>query len=88
MSDIGHNSSAVAGDELRNFIERVERLEDEKSTLTLDIREVYAEAAARGFDKKAIRKIISIRKQDAEKRREEQAVLQLYAEALGMDVFA
>jgi len=87
MSEIGHNS-AVAGDELRQFIERVERLEDEKSTLALDIREVYAEAKGMGFDKKAIRKIIAIRKQDADKRREEQAVLQLYAEALGMDVFA
>ena len=87
MSEIGHNS-AVASDELRQFIERVERLEDEKSTLTLDIREVYAEAKGRGFDTKAIRKIIAIRKQDADKRREEQAVLQLYAEALGMDVFA
>ncbi len=69
---------------LRAFIERVERLEEEKKALSEDIKEVYAEAKGNGFDVKIIRKIISIRRQDRDKRREEEEILDLYLAALGM----
>jgi len=83
----GHNS--VSADQLKSFIERVERLEEEKAGLTSDIKDIYAEAKGAGFDTKAIRKLIQIRKQDHAERQEQQAVLELYAQALGMgDVFA
>lgn len=84
---IGHNTKnvgGVAGERLRSFIERVERLENEKSNLAEDIKEVYSEAKGVGFDTKTIRKIISIRKMDTEKRREQQELLDLYASAIGM----
>lgn len=91
MSDIGHNSGdssyRVTADELRSFIERVEKLEDDKSLIATDIKEVYAEAKARGYDTKILRKIIALRKRDRDDIAEEQAVLSMYAEALGMDVF-
>lgn len=78
----GHNS--VAGDELKRFIDRVERLEDEVSTLKLDIKEVYAEAKGRGFDTKVIKRIIRERKKDQAKRQEEEAMFELYCSALGI----
>ena len=91
MPDIGHNSGdssyRVTADELRSFIERVEKLEDDKSLIATDIKEVYAEAKARGYDTKILRKIIALRKRDRDDIAEEQAVLSMYAEALGMDVF-
>lgn len=74
----------VAGERLRKFIERVERLEEEKAALAEDIKEVYAEAKGVGFDTKTMRKIISLRKMDHEKRRESEELLELYKTAIGM----
>jgi len=69
---------------LRAFIERIERLEEEKRALADDIKEVYGEAKANGFDVKVMRKIVSLRKQDRDKRMEEETILDLYLAALGM----
>ncbi len=74
----------VSGTRLKSFIERVERLEEEKKTLAEDIRDVYSEAKATGFEPKIMRKIVSLRKTNLEKRREEQELLDLYMAALGM----
>ncbi|MEM7651477.1 MAG: DUF2312 domain-containing protein [Pseudomonadota bacterium] len=74
----------VAGERLRNFIERIERLEEEKSALMEDIKETYAEAKGVGFDAKTMRKIVSLRKMDTEKRRESEELLDLYKSAIGM----
>ncbi len=79
-NDVG----GVAGERLKSFIERVERLEEEKSELAEDIKEVMAEAKSVGFDVKTIRKIIRLRKMDTEKRREEDELLELYKAAIGM----
>lgn len=76
--------SGVAADELKQFIERIERLEEEKAAIAGDIKEVYAELKGRGFDAKAIRKIVQIRKKPVEERVEEDAILELYLQALGM----
>ena len=84
------NAPAAAGSDpvnaahLRAFVERIERLEEEKKALADDIKDVYAEAKGTGFDSKIIRKIVSIRRQDREKRREEEEILDLYLSALGM----
>jgi uncharacterized protein (UPF0335 family) len=67
------------------FIERIERLEEDKKQVSEDIKDVYAEAKGTGYDIKNVRKIVSIRKQDKEKRREEEEILQLYMNALGME---
>lgn len=82
MSDIGHNS--VNGDHLRSYIERIEKLEDEKRTISDDIKDVYAEAKGTGFDPKMMRKVVSLRKMEKAKRDEEEAILGLYLAALGM----
>ena len=73
-----------AKDQLKAFVERVERLEEEKKALSDDVKDVYAEAKGNGFDVKIMRKIISIRKQDRDKRREEEEILDLYLAALGI----
>ena len=78
------NSDSVAQDQLRAFIERIERLEEEKQTIADDIKEVYAEAKGNGFDTKVLRQIIRIRKQDQNERMEQEALLELYMSALGM----
>lgn len=78
------SSEEVNAKHLRAFLERIERLEEEKKALADDIRDVYAEAKGNGFDVKIIRKIVALRKQDADKRREEQEILDLYLGALGM----
>ncbi len=75
----------IAGQRLNSFIERIERLEDEKSALMEDIKEVYAELKGGGFDVKVVRKIISLRKMDAEKRNELQELIELYKSAIGME---
>ncbi|MRG55000.1 DUF2312 domain-containing protein [Phyllobacterium sp. SYP-B3895] len=75
----------VAAAELRQFIERIERLEEEKTTLQDDIKEVMAEAKGRGYDTKIIRTIVRLRKKDANERKEEEAILELYMNALGME---
>ena len=73
-----------ARDQLRTIVARIERLEEEKAALAADLREVYAEAKGNGFDLKALRTVIRLRKQDENKRREEEAVLTTYLHALGM----
>ena len=73
-----------AKDQLKAIVERVERLEEEKKAIADDIRDVYAEAKGNGFDVKALRSIVSLRKQDTDERREQQAVLETYMHALGM----
>lgn len=78
------NQPSVAADQLRAFIERVERLEGEKAAISTDIKEVYAEAKGNGFDTKILRKIVNIRKQDENERAEQEAVLDTYLIAMGM----
>ena len=73
-----------AKDQLKAIVERIERLEEEKKATSDDIRDVYAEAKGNGFDVKALRTIVSLRKQDIDERREQQAVLETYMHALGM----
>ncbi|GAC1333106.1 MAG: hypothetical protein NVSMB26_13740 [Beijerinckiaceae bacterium] len=77
---------AVESGHLRAFIERIERLEEEKKTIADDIKDVYAEAKGNGFDIKIMRKVVSLRRQDLNKRREEEEILDLYLSALGMNV--
>jgi uncharacterized protein (UPF0335 family) len=80
MAQVG----GIAGEQLRAFIERIERLEEEKAGIAGDIREIFAEAKGNGFDTKAMRKIIALRKKDYSERQEEEAILELYMQALGM----
>ena len=77
-------AARFAKDHLKAFVERVERLEEEKKTIADDIKDVYAEAKGNGFDVKALRQIIKLRKQDADERREQEAILETYLHALGM----
>ena len=79
-----HDAGGVSGQRLKSFIERVERLEEEKSAIAEDVRDVYGEAKASGFDPKIMRTIVSLRKTNLEKRREEQELLDLYMSAIGM----
>ncbi len=80
----GMGGGRVAADELRLLIERAERLEEEKKSLSDDIKDVMNEAKSRGYDPKAIRKIMSIRKKKREEYQEEEAILETYMQALGM----
>ena len=80
MADVG----GVAGEQLRSLIERIERLEEEKSALSGDIKEVYAEAKGNGFEPRIMRQIIKIRKMDKEEVDEEESLLDLYKRAPGM----
>lgn len=82
MEDI--TSSGVAADELKQFVERIERLEEDKKAVSDDIRDVYAEAKGRGFDVKALRALIRLRAKAPNEREEEEAILELYKNALGM----
>ena len=77
-------ATRFAKDHLKAFVERIERLEEEKKALADDIRDVYGEAKATGFDIKALRTIVRLRKQDADERREQEAILDTYLHALGM----
>lgn len=77
-------ASEIAGDRLRSFIERIERLEEEKAALSADIREVFAEAKGNGFDTKIMRQIIKLRKLEQADRREQEELLDLYKKAIGM----
>lgn len=74
----------VATEELRLLVERIERLEEEKKGIADDIKDAFAEAKSRGFDPKAMKTIIAIRKKDAETVKEERSMVEVYAEALGM----
>jgi uncharacterized protein (UPF0335 family) len=80
----GMGGGRVAADELRLLIERAERLEEEKKGIADDIKDVMAEAKSRGYDVKAIRKILAIRKKKREEYQEEEAILETYLHALGM----
>jgi uncharacterized protein (UPF0335 family) len=82
MPDVG----GIAGERLRSFIERVERLEEEKRALAQDIKEVYAEAKGTGFDVKTMRQIVKIRKMDQNELDEQETLLDVYKRALGMTV--
>ncbi len=78
------STTSFARDQLKAFIERVERLEEEKKAIADDIRDVYSEAKGNGFDVKALRTIVRLRKQDIDERREQEAILETYMHALGM----
>jgi uncharacterized protein (UPF0335 family) len=82
MSD---DVGGIAGERLRQFIERIERLEEEKKGIQDDIKDIYAEAKGTGYDPKIIRRIVSLRKKDKEERQEEEELLELYKAALGME---
>lgn len=82
--EITETSQTVAAGQLRAFIERIERLEEEKKTIADDIKDVYAEMKGTGFDTKAVRTIIRLRRQDQAERQEAEAILDLYKSALGM----
>lgn len=92
MAGAGHNSgdtdvlNGTAQSQLKTILERIERLEDDKQAVMLDIKEVYAEAKGNGFDTKTIRTIVRLRMQDKAKRQEAQALLDLYLSALGWDL--
>ena len=75
--------TAAAQGRLRTIIERIERLEEDKAAVAADIKEVFAEAKAEGYDVKVLRKVVRIRKQDKAKRQEEEAILDLYLSAIG-----
>ena len=83
MSEVGHNS---ADDRLRLLIERIERLSEEKQNIADDVKDVYTEAKAVGYDPKIIREIVKFRKMKPDDLRERNAVLQTYASALGLDL--
>src|ERR1700722_8114161 len=80
MPDVG----GIAGDRLKSFIERIERLEEEKKTLASDIKEVYAEAKGTGFDTKIIRQLIRLRKMDKDDLNEQETLIDIYKRAIGM----
>ena len=81
MADVG----GIAADRLRSFIERIERLEEEKAALAADIREVFAEAKGTGFDTKVMRQVLKLRKMEEDDRQEQEHLLDLYKQALGID---
>ncbi|CAA7617202.1 DUF2312 domain-containing protein [Magnetospirillum sp. SS-4] len=85
MSDDQQTSQigGIAADALRQFVDRIERLEQEKKQLSDDIKDVYGQAKSQGFDVKILRKIISLRKKDRQEREEEEQILELYLAALG-----
>ena len=77
-------AGGIAGEHLKSFIERIERLEEEKKAIADDIRDVYAEAKGNGYDVKAMRAVVRLRKQDKDERAEYEAVLETYMHALGL----
>lgn len=86
-SGVNEATTKFAKDQLKAIVERIERLEDEKSTIGEDIKDVYSEAKGNGYDVKALRKIVAMRRCDQNKLAEEQTILETYCEALGMGVF-
>ena len=80
MSDAG----GIAADRLKSFIERIERLEEEKAALAADIKEVYSEAKAAGFDTKVMRQVVRLRKMDSNDRQEQESLLEVYKHAIGL----
>ncbi|MEM7223744.1 MAG: DUF2312 domain-containing protein [Pseudomonadota bacterium] len=77
-------AGGIAAQRLKSFIERIERLEEEKAALAADVREVYSEAKGEGFDVKIMRQVIRLRKMEADDRQEQEHLLDLYKQALGM----
>ncbi|MDR9392986.1 DUF2312 domain-containing protein [Roseovarius sp. SYSU LYC5161] len=85
MNDTPSDSNyRVTADELRQFVERIERLEAEKKDIAEQVKEVYAESKSRGYDQRALRSLIALRKRDKDEVAEQEAVLEMYKEALGM----
>jgi uncharacterized protein (UPF0335 family) len=84
MANAAANYGGITGEHLRQYVERIERLEEDKKVIAEDIKEVFGEAKANGFDVKIMRKVISLRKLDAADREEQDALLDLYQQALGM----
>jgi uncharacterized protein (UPF0335 family) len=84
MTGIGHNS--IAAQELREYLERIERLEQQKAEIGEDVRDIYLLAKSKGFDPKTMRKVVALRKLDPAKRKEQQDLLELYAHAVGLDL--
>ncbi len=80
MADVG----GIGAERLKSFVERIERLEEEKAALAADLREVYVEAKGNGFDTKVMRQVIRLRKMDVGDRQEQEALLDLYKRALGL----
>lgn len=80
MADVG----GIASERLQSFVERLERLEEEKTALSADIKEIYSEAKSGGFDIKILRQIVRLRKMNTADRREQEELLDLYKNALGM----
>lgn len=81
MNDV----AGVSGDQLRSYIERIERLEEEKTNLMADIREIFNEAKGNGFDVKIMRQILKLRKMDKDDRDEVETLLEIYKQAIGMN---
>jgi uncharacterized protein (UPF0335 family) len=81
MADVG----GIAGERLRSFVDRIERLEEEKAALAADIREVYSEAKGNGFDTKIMRQVVRLRKMDRDDLQEQETLLDIYKRALGME---
>ncbi len=86
MSDVASEMNQASVGQLKAIIERIERLEEEKKALSEDIKDVYAEAKANGFDANVLRRIVALRKQDANERKEMEEILDLYLSALGMEI--
>lgn len=92
---VGHNSSRkvkaggpISADRLKSFVERVEKLTEERDAISGDIKDIYSEAKGVGYDTKTIRKVVALRKMDAADRDEQQAILETYCHALGISVFS
>jgi uncharacterized protein (UPF0335 family) len=84
MAGKDKGKGTIQAERLKSFIERIERLEEERAALTGDIREVYAEAKSAGYDTKVMRQIVRLRKMDAADRQEQQALLDVYIQAVGL----
>lgn len=80
----GDNSQKFAKDHLRAFVERIERLDEERKAISDDIADVYREVKASGFDRRAVKTVVRLRKQDVDERKEQEAVVETYMHALGM----
>jgi uncharacterized protein (UPF0335 family) len=85
MTDETQDVDGVAGARIKSFVERIERMSEEKQAIADDIKEIYAEVKGVGFDAKAIREIVKLRKIDREKRQEQAAILEMYLSAIGME---
>ena len=84
MSDMGHN--LVAGDELNQLFERIEKMEEQKKEIAEDIKDVFAEGKSRGYDVKIMRQVLRLRAMDGDKRQEERYLVDAYASAIGLDL--